>query len=399
MKWSVEVSLYIESFKRDNGDVQMAMKGISAEKLNKWIVDGEPLFLLDVRNEEDFADWKIEGGDIDYLNVPYFELIDGVEPILDKLPSDRKIVVVCAKEGSSVLIAEYLSEQGIDVAYLLAGMKSWSEYLYPVTVYQDDNVKVYQFIRVGKGCLSYMVVSGKEALVVDPLRFTNVYKKLAEDENVSITHIVDSHLHADHISGGRELAIQVGAKYYVMKSEGAIFDFEPLESYERINFEKVNLEVLAVKTPGHTPGSVSFFVNDRLLFSGDTIFVSGLGRPDLGGKAREWAADLYNTVYSKVSMIADDVLVLPAHYASFAEEINEDGYIGNTLGNIRKNNEIMEGKSMEQFVDEVAKSASTETPPNFEDIIAINKGIKVASRDEMQELEIGPNRCAVHHTH
>lgn len=376
----------------------MAIQGITAQEINSFIVKNEPVFLLDVRNEEDFNNWKIEGGDISYLNIPYFELIDGVESILDQIPSDRKLIVVCAKEGSSKLIAELLAEKDMDVSYLLGGMKSWSEYLYPVVVYQDDEIKVQQLIRVGKGCLSYMVTSGKEALIVDPARFVDEYLKLADQEGVTITHIVDSHLHADHISGGYVLAKQTGAKYFVMKSEGAVIDFEPLENYDRINFEKVQLEVLAVKTPGHTPGSVSFFVNNRLLFSGDTIFVSGLGRPDLGGKAREWAKDLYDTVYSKVSKVTDDVLVLPSHYASFSEEVNEEGYIGNILGNIRKNNEIMEGKTMDEFVEEVAKSASTETPPNFENIIAINKGVKEATQTEMMELEIGPNRCAVHHT-
>ncbi len=376
----------------------MAITGISAEKLNQWIIDEEPLFILDIRNEEDFNDWKIDGGNIEFLNVPYFDLIDGVGEIIDKLPTDKKLLVVCAKEGSSKLIAEHIANEGRDVSYLLGGMKAWSEYLYTVPVYQDENMKVYQLIRVGKGCLSYMVVSGKEALVVDPLRFTDEYKALAAKENVTITHIVDSHLHADHISGGHKLALETGAKYYVMKSEGAIFEFEPLENYERIEFEKVNLEVLAVKTPGHTPGSVSFFVNNRLLFSGDTIFVSGLGRPDLGGKAREWAKDLYNTVYSKVSQFADDVLVLPGHYGSFTEEFNDQGFVGSLLGEIRKNNDMMEGKTMDEFVDEVAKSASQVTPPNYQDIIAINKGIKTVTEETMQELEIGPNRCAVHHT-
>ena len=150
-------------------------------------------------------------------------------------------------------------------------------------------------------------------------------KRKLKEAAVQITHIVDSHLHADHISGGKRLADQTGAQYYIMKSEGATFDFNPLEQYDKIQFNKVNLEVLAVKTPGHTPGSVSFFVNNKLLLSGDTIFVSGLGRPDLGNKVREWAKDLYNTVYSKVSEIADDVIVLPGHYASLDEELNEGG--------------------------------------------------------------------------
>lgn len=375
------------------------IKPMQPQELNQLIVEKEPLFIFDVRNETDFNDWKVEGTNIEYLNVPYFELIDGVEPVLEKIPSDKKVVVVCAKEGSSVMIAEMLSDQGLDVYYLTGGMKSWSEYLYPVKVYEDADITVHQFIRVGKGCLSYMVTSGKEALVVDPSRFIEQYEDFAAEQGVSITHIVDSHLHADHLSGGRQLAEQTNANYYLMKSEGAEFEFEALENHDKIEFSNVSLEVLAVKTPGHTPGSVSFFVNNKLLFSGDTIFVTGLGRPDLGGKAREWAADLYETIYSKVSQIADDVLVLPGHYADFHGEVNEQGFIGDTLKNIRKMNDMMEGKTVEEFVDHVSASASSETPPNFENIVAINRGVKDATPEEKQELEIGPNRCAVHHTH
>ncbi|TCS94194.1 MBL fold metallo-hydrolase [Hazenella coriacea] len=374
------------------------MKLVTAGELNQMIFDQEPLFILDVRNEMDFADWKVEGKNIEYLNVPYFELIESVEPILGKLPTDRKIVVVCAKEGSSKMVAEGLKDQGISSYYLQGGMKTWSEYLYPVNIYQDDQMNVFQLIRVGKGCLSYVIVSGSEALVVDPSRFIDAYLSLAEQEGVEITHIVDSHLHADHISGGRLLAEKTGAKYYLMKSEGAVFEFAPLEQHDHIHFADVQLEVLAVKTPGHTPGSVSFLVNQKLLFSGDTIFVSGLGRPDLGGKVREWAKDLYHTVYEKVAHIADDVLVLPAHYANLSTELNAQGFIGESLGSIRQENEIMQGKEEDAFIDHVAASASTETPPNFTDIIAINRGTLTADEMKMSELEIGPNRCAVHHT-
>ncbi|SEB07242.1 Glyoxylase, beta-lactamase superfamily II [Thalassobacillus cyri] len=376
----------------------MAMKAITSEELLEKVLNKEELFIFDVRNEKDFEDWKVEGSAIEYLNIPYFELIDGVGGIVDKVPADKEIIVVCAKEGSSKMVAEMLSEEGFDTSYLAGGMKSWSEQLYKTEVYHDDDMKVFQFIRAGKGCLSYMVVSGDEALIVDPARFVDEYRAAAEQDGVKITHIVDSHLHADHISGGRQLAEMTGANYYLMKSEGAIFDFKPLENYEKIEFENVTLEVIALKTPGHTPGSVSFFVNDKLLFSGDTIFVSGLGRPDLGGKVREWAKDLYDSIYNKVSQIADDVIVLPAHYADLEEEINKDGFIGEKLGDIRSKNEVMINQSENDFVEFVAQSASSETPPNFEEIIALNRGTEKATQERQQELEIGPNRCAVHHT-
>ena len=375
----------------------MSVYKITAKEITEKVLNKENLFVLDVRNETDFNDWKIEGENFEYLNVPYFELIDGIEPIQDKLPTDKEIVVVCAKEGSSMMVAEFLDEAGISSSYLEGGMKSWSEFLHQTKVYEDQDIKVYQFVRVGKGCLSYMIVSDGEALIVDPSRFVDQYETAAEVVGAKVKHIVDSHLHADHISGGKLLADQTGADYYLMKSEGATFDFIPLEDHEKIVFNNVTLDVLAVKTPGHTPGSVSFFVNNKLLFSGDTIFVSGLGRPDLGNKVREWAKDLYNTVYSKVSEIADDVIVLPGHYASLDDEMNASGFIGATLGDIRKRNEKMFNTSEEEFLDQVEKSASSVKPPNFEEIVSINRGMVSADVEKMQELEIGPNRCAVHH--
>lgn len=376
------------------------MKAMTAKEVAEAVVNKNELFILDVRNESDYNDWKIEGEAVTSINIPYFDLIDGVDHILEKLPKDRTILVVCAKEGSSKFVAEALEEAGLTkVAYLEGGMKSWSEYLYKTEVYADEHIKVYQYIRVGKGCLSYMVVSGREALIVDPSRFIDVYEADAANEGVKITHIVDSHLHADHISGGKELAERTGAKYYIMKSEGAVFEFYALENHEEIIFEDVKLEVLAVKTPGHTPGSVSFLVNNKLLFSGDTIFVGGLGRPDLGGKVAEWAQDLYETVYEKVATFADDVLVLPGHYANLDDEMNQDGLIGDLLGNIRSRNELLQDIDKEKFVDMVVANANTETPPNFEEIVAINRGVVEADKEKQQELEIGPNRCALHHTH
>ncbi|ATO38834.1 MULTISPECIES: MBL fold metallo-hydrolase [Geobacillus] len=376
------------------------MKEMTVQQMTEKVLNKESLFILDVRNESDFRDWKIEGENFAYLNVPYFELVDGVDSIVDRLPKDQDIVVVCAKGGSAAFVAEQLAEAGFDNVYTLAGgMQAWSEHLHQAKVYEDDQLKIYQFIRVGKGCLSYMVLSGDEALVVDPLRFIDVYEQVAQQEGVTITHIVDSHLHADHLSGGKALAERTGAAYYLMKSEGAVFDFEPLEQHETIDFENVHLEVLAVKTPGHTPGSVSFFVNGKWLFSGDTIFVGGLGRPDLGGKVAEWAEDLYHTVYEKVAAMADDVIVLPAHYANLDEEINAEGYVGDTLGRIRARNEMMQNKAKDEFIDLVIQGAKTETPPNFEDIVAINRGLKTVDIETQRELEIGPNRCALHHTH
>lgn len=371
---------------------------MTAKEVAAMLKNQEDLFILDVRNQSDYQDWRIEGERVESVNIPYFDLIDGVDEVLDQIPDRKKLLVVCAKEGSSKFVAEQLTEAGLkQVAYLQGGMKSWSEHLEQVLVYEDEQMKVYQYLRMGKGCLSYMVVSGEEALVIDPSRFTDVYLDAARKEGARITNIVDSHLHADHISGGRHLAQLTGADYYMMKSEGAVFSFKPLEEHDRIRFAEVDLRVLAVKTPGHTPGSVSFFVNDKLLFSGDTLFVGGLGRPDLGGKANEWAQHLYDTVSEKIAAMADDVIVLPGHYANLDREKNESGYVGAQLGVIRAGNALMNQQDKKAFVDQVVAQAKTETPPNFEEIIAINRGVEEVTVDRQQELEIGPNRCALHH--
>lgn len=375
----------------------MAVRAMTPADVVDRVLNKKPLFIVDVRNADEYADWRIEGESVESINLPYYELLDGVEPYLDRIPKDKELLVVCAKEGASVMVAEELAKAGYEPAYLQGGMKAWSTHLYEKLAYRDESIRVYQLVRVGKGCLSYMVISGQEAMVVDPLRFVDAYLRLAEREGVRITHIVDSHLHADHVSGGPELARRTGATYYLMKSEGAVYDFEPLENHERIRFADADVQVLAVKTPGHTPGSVSFFVNGKLLFSGDTIFVSGLGRPDLGEKVEEWAEDLYRTISEKVASFADDVLVLPAHYAELEKEMNADGVIGEYLGTIRKENRIMQNIAKEEFLRHVRKSAESVKPPNYKDIVAINKGLLTKTDEEITELEIGPNRCAVHH--
>ena len=297
-----------------------------------------------MRNEEDYNDWKIEGKKITSINVPYFDFLDNENVADDRLSKDNQIVTVCAKGGSSEYVAELLEKKGFEVASLEGGMKAWSQVYNDVVVYQDDQVKIYQIIRPAKGCLSYVVISKGEAAIVDPNRHIDVYLEVAEREGATVKHILDSHLHADHISGGPALAEKTGAEYYITRSDlqgTPPYPYKPLEEHKKIEFGNVEVEVLAIETPGHTPGSVSFLVNNRFMLSGDTIFVGGLGRPDLGGKAQEWAEMLYDTVFEKLSTLADDILVLPAHYADI-QEMNENGIVGALLGDIRKSNRAMQ---------------------------------------------------------
>ncbi len=194
----------------------MTVSKWTAADVARYVIEDKKLFILDVRNKDAFEDWKIEGHKFEYLNIPYFDLLDGVEEILPQIPEDQDVLVVCAKEGSSIMVADMMAEAGRDVAYLEGGMKSWSMYLEPVKVGDlKDGGELYQFVRLGKGCLSYMAISGGEAAIIDAVRFADIFVDFAKEKGVEIKHVFDTHLHADHISGGRQIAEKTGATYYL----------------------------------------------------------------------------------------------------------------------------------------------------------------------------------------
>lgn len=372
------------------------MKAMTSKEVTKRVIDKERLFILDVRNRDDFQDWKIEGENFEHLNVPYFELLDGVEHILAEIPTDTEILVVCAKEGSSIMVAEQLATHGLTPYYLQDGIKAWSEYLEPVKIGNlPGGGAVYQFVRIGKGCLSYVVVSDGEAAVIDPTRMTDVFLRFAEDVGVKITHVFDTHLHADHVSGGRGIAEKTGAKYWLPPKDATevTFDYTPLEDGNVVTIGKAAIDIRALHTPGHTIGSTSFIVDDTYLFSGDILFVDSIGRPDLAGKAEEWVGDLRKTLYSQYKGLSDELVVLPAHFM-IIEELNNDGSVSKKLGTLFAENHGLNVKDDNDFRELVTQNLPPQ-PNSFQDIRKTNMGKITPNEEEKREMEIGPNRCAV----
>lgn len=229
---------------------------MSAKELAKYVIQRKELFILDVRNEGDYANWRIEGAAIESVNIPYFELLEGVDEALKAIPQGKELLVVCAKEGSSVFVAEQLSEAGVMGArYLEGGMKAWSEHLEPVKVGDlTGEGAIYQFVRLGKGCLSYMVVSGGEAAVIDAMRMTEAYVHLAEEQGALIKYTMDTHLHADHISGGRKLAEHTGATYWLppKDAEEVVFPYEKLVEGAPLTVGDIRIGIGALYSPGQT---------------------------------------------------------------------------------------------------------------------------------------------------
>lgn len=374
----------------------MTVKAMTAEQLTKKIVNKEPLFLLDVRNQADVQDWKIEGEAIVHMNVPYFDLLEGVEGIQHDIPHDREVLVVCAKEGSSIMVAEMLSEAGRTVHYLEGGMKAWSEHLEPVKIGDlSGGGELYQFVRMGKGCLSYMIMSNEESAIVDAARMTDVYIRFAKKHHVSITQVLDTHLHADHISGGKKLAEQTGASYWLppKDAEEVIFEYNRLEEGERIAIGAATIDIHPLYSPGHTIGSTSFIVDDQYLLSGDILFVDSIGRPDLAGMAEDWVGDLRETLYDRYGALSKELIVLPAHFM-IMDEVNEDGSVWKELGVLFEENHGLNIDDEAVFREMVTKNLPAQ-PNAYQDIRQTNMG-KLSPDDEAQrEMEIGPNRCAI----
>ncbi len=374
----------------------MAFKAMTSKEVTKKVFNKEKLFVLDVRNESDFQDWKIEGKNFQYLNIPYFELLDGVEEILDQIPAGHEILVVCAKEGSSVMVAEMLSDAGLDVSYLQGGMKAWSEHLEPVKVGElKDGGELYQFVRIGKGCLSYMVLSNGEAALIDATRMTDIYLNFAQSMNAKITHVFDTHLHADHISGGRMIAEKTNATYWLPPKDAAevTFDYEPLEGGHDVTIGETKILIHSLYSPGHTIGSTSFVVDEQYLLSGDILFIDSIGRPDLAGLAEDWVGDLRESLYKTYRELSEELIVLPAHFMTI-DELNEDGSVAEKLGTLFAKNHGLNIEDEKEFRKLVTENLPPQ-PNAYQEIRETNMGKISPDTEKQREMEIGPNRCAV----
>lgn len=374
----------------------MTVNVMTSKEVTKKVFNKEELFILDVRNESDFQDWKIEGENFAFLNVPYFDLLDGVEEIIDKLPANKDILVVCAKEGSSIMVAEMLSEAGLTVSYLKGGMKAWSEHLEPVKIGDLQNGgEIYQFVRIGKGCLSYMVVSNGEAAIIDSTRMTDIYLDFAKGLDIKITHVFDTHLHADHISGGKIISEKTNATYWLppKDAEDVTFEYQPLEDGHDVVIGNTKITIQALYSPGHTIGSTSFVIDEKFLLSGDILFIDSIGRPDLAGMAEDWVGDLRESLYKRYRELSEELIVLPAHFMMI-DELNDDGSVSEKLGTLYAKNHGLNIEDDNEFRKLVTENLPPQ-PNAYQEIRQTNIGKMTPDEEKQREMEIGPNRCAV----
>lgn len=377
-------SHYLEGgFSSWTGDVDSGITGktISPDLLHSKLDGNDDVFILDVRNSDEFSEFQIKGS----INIPLGELFES--DIVQKIPKNKPIVTVCPK-GNRAMVANFvLEKQGISAQTLEGGLSGWNQVLVPVTI-SDKPTHIIQVQKIGKGCLSHIVESEGQAIVIDPLYPVQKYLDIAKENGFTIIHVFDTHQHADHISGVRELAKLANAKGHFSKYEGYDFDTDFVGNDDAISFGRSSLRV--IHTPGHTPGSLSYLVDEKYVFTGDILFVESIGRPDLRDKAEEFTEELYDTLHNKLLQLPDKTMIFPTHQSKKAKPVNNAYY--STISQSKKLPWLDIPK--QEFVNKVL-DITVPRPMNYQKIINVNKGALELVSSEIPDMEIGPNRCAV----
>lgn len=369
-------------------------RAITTAELYKGIEDGTVPMILDVRNQDEYAAWQIEGPKpVEMRNLPIWMAVEQIDDLVNEVPENT--VVVCAHGNGSDLLLDMFADEGKTVVNLEGGTAAWAQFLIAKELKcLPEGMRGWQVQRPSKACLSYVIgVPGQGAIVVDPARFPDFYIDLAAANGMEIRHVIDTHVHADHITGGVELAAKVGAQYHVpIEDTGGPTPFPntPLEDGQILDLGDMQIETLAIKMPGHTPGTTCVHIPGHLLLTGDTVFVRGVGRPDLTGQAEELARELYHTVHDRLQPLDPSTEVLPAHW-SFADEMGADGLVHTTLGHIFEST-LLNEEDLVKFVQEIVTSLP-DAPETYDTIRLVNSG-QPATAEEIEFLEIGKNQCA-----
>jgi glyoxylase-like metal-dependent hydrolase (beta-lactamase superfamily II) len=314
------------------------------------------------------------------------------------------IIAVCGRGEASDHVANLLNDAGIEARNLAGGMDAWARLYTGAEVdaattgsasEATADATVIQYHRPSSGCLAYTVESDGEAAVIDPLRaFPGRYVADAAERGASVVAAIDTHVHADHVSGVRDLAAETGAGRLLPAGavdRGLAFDAETVADGDRIEVGAVSIE--AVAAPGHTTEMTALRLGD-VLFSGDGLFPRSVARPDLE-RDDEGARDLAETLHGtlrELRELPEGTIVAPGHVEPAAPP-GPDGTYTATLGEIRERLDLL-SLDRAAFVDRILADLPSR-PANYERIIEANLGRESIDEADAFELELGPNNCAV----
>jgi glyoxylase-like metal-dependent hydrolase (beta-lactamase superfamily II) len=370
------------------------MSEIDCVQLKTKLEAGEAVEVVDIREPAEFGAWHIHGS----RNLPVYDALRAGDPspLVEQsagLPKDRPLVAVCRAGVVSQRAADVLGSLGFEALSLSGGMRGWGDVwtAAPIALGDGRGTTLIQIRRNGKGCLSYIVGSRGAAVVVDPSADEGAYLKTADEAGLRITHVLETHVHADHVSRARALCGTTGAKLVLPVTDRVTYAYTPIRDGETLSIGDASIEALS--TPGHTSESTCYLVDDELLLSGDTLFVNAVGRPDLekgDAGAEAGARLLHGSLHDRLLARFDDVTVCPAHWS---KPIGFDARpIAGSLTEIRSSLDLLRADEG-GFVETVLASLSAK-PCNHETIIALNEGKADLGRQSLLDLEAGPNSCA-----
>jgi glyoxylase-like metal-dependent hydrolase (beta-lactamase superfamily II) len=374
---------------------------LHARELARILAEEEPLQIMDVRAPD-----RVANGRIDLISPERFHNTRGSELINARdvgdtgLDPNLPVAVICGHGKDSKVLAAHLGRLGLDARSLAGGMLAWMSLTIPVELDSPQGLdRLVQFDRIGKGCLGYLLVSDGKALIVDPpLHFDSFLETLGET-GASLVGVADTHVHADYVSGAMAIAETLDVPYYLHPDDAVYpydrtpgkIEFDAVSDGDVIQVGRTGLRVM--HTPGHTEGSVTYLLEDRIALTGDFLFVESIGRPDLGGMEEEWAGQLWASMARAIRDWDDGVAVYPAHYASERER-KLGGAVGIPFGTLLRENEILRIQDPEVFFHHIL-SRKAPFPEAYRKIKAINVGLAPAVESEVEELEVGRNECAL----
>ncbi len=366
------------------------MMTIDVETLRTWLEEGRPVTVLDIRPMHERVEWAIPGS----IHVDAYDALKANDPKAFaevELPGNIPVVTVCAAGKTSLVAAQQLQARGIQALSLDGGMKAWSlAWNIAEISLPSSQARVIQVRRTGKGCLSYFISVGKTAVVIDASLDPQVYLDLAHHYGWQIECVLDTHIHADHLSRSRRLAQMSGATLFLPDQTRVSFPFTPIHDGDTL--EPGTATLTALHTPGHTPESTCYLLDQHVLLTGDTLFPTGVGRPDLAADADEVerrASELYTSLRTLLAL-PPETIVLPGH-TSTPVAFNSDP-IASTLADIQEQVGVIHA-TREVFLQQILARIPP-TPPNYERIVKLNEAGLLPERD-VTELEAGANRCAI----
>lgn len=364
----------------------MTADRISARELQELLVAGQQVTVVDIRSQDD-REWSIAG----CLQLDAYDAVKSgsLGPLANLDFPPGPVVTVCGMGATAAKATGLLRARGVQAMTLEGGMRSWS-LAWNTAQTTISGCEVVQVRRTGKGCLSYIVESKSEAVVIDASVDPDVYVRLLREREWRLVAVADTHIHADHLSRSTLLAQQGSVDVWLPAQDRARYPFRAVVDGGRIAFGSTTLA--ALRTPGHTEESTTYLLDSAAAFTGDTLFLNSVGRPDLEGGTRQELASRARLLHMSVRRILElpeAAQVLPGHVS---EPVPFDGrLVVTTVGTIRETVALARLDS-EAFVDAVLARIPP-NPPNHSRIVELNERGEVP--EDRSELEAGANRCAV----